>query len=155
MLWPLLHYALDRIPADGHDWEVYRSVNERFADVTAKHYQPGDIVWVHDYQLMLVPKLLRERVPNAIIGYFHHIPFPSSDVFRALPWRDAILEGLLGADLVGFHSFEYARHFTDPVLSVLGIEPRGDAIGHDAREVRVGRSSSATRCRSFRSSTRR
>ncbi len=73
--------------------------------------QPGDMIWVHDYQLMLVPALLRERLPDARIGFFLHVPFPSSEVFRILPWRQQILHGLLGADLVGFHTFSYLRHF--------------------------------------------
>ena len=77
------------------NWDAYASVNERFADLIAAHHQPGDLVWVHDYQLMLVPRLLRERVPDARIGFFLHIPFPSSEVFRTLPQREqGVLTGL-------------------------------------------------------------
>jgi hypothetical protein len=77
----------------------------------AHHHAPGDIIWVHDYQLMLLPGLLRARLPTARIGFFLHIPFPSSEVFRALPWRREILHGLLGADVIGVHTFAYMRHF--------------------------------------------
>jgi trehalose 6-phosphate synthase/phosphatase len=138
VLWPLFHYQLDRIPADAHDWNAYRAVNEKFASVVAAHYRPGDLVWVHDYQLMLVPGLLRRLIPGAQIGFFLHIPFPSSDVFRTLPWRAQILEGLLGADLIGFHAFSYARHFSTSLLHVLGLEPRDDGVSIEARDVRFG-----------------
>ncbi|WP_342379028.1 bifunctional alpha,alpha-trehalose-phosphate synthase (UDP-forming)/trehalose-phosphatase [Myxococcus stipitatus] len=138
VLWPLCHYMLDRIPRQDRDWEVYRKVNERFADLVAKHYQPGDIIWVHDYQLMLVPGLLRQRLPEARIGYFHHIPFPSSEVFRTLPRRDELLKGLLGADLVGFHTVSYVRHFSGSLLRQLGLDTDVDCITWEGRQVRVG-----------------
>ncbi|HET9063824.1 MAG TPA: trehalose-6-phosphate synthase, partial [Candidatus Binatia bacterium] len=98
VLWPLFHYEANRLPLDVRDFDVYRSVNERFADVVASLHQPGDLVWIHDYQLFLVPQLLRRRIPDAKIGFFLHIPFPSSEVFRTLPHRDAVLDGLLAAD---------------------------------------------------------
>src|SRR5512140_1576603 len=98
VLWPLCHYLPDRVPRQDRDWDVYAKVNDRFAELVARHYQPGDTIWVHDYQLMLVPGLLRQRLPEARIGYFHHIPFPSSEIFRMLPHREELLRGLLGAD---------------------------------------------------------
>jgi trehalose 6-phosphate synthase/phosphatase len=138
VLWPLFHYQLDRIPADAQDWDVYRAVNAKFAAAVAEQYRPGDMVWVHDYQLMLVPALLRRSVPDARIGFFLHIPFPSSDVFRTLPWRDALLEGMLGADLIGFHAFPYVRHFSTSLLRILGLEPRDDGVSVEGRDVRFG-----------------
>jgi len=138
VLWPLFHYLLERVPLDGHGWGTYRTVNERYADVAAAEYRPGDIVWIHDYQLMLVPGLLRERVPDCQIGFFLHIPFPSSELFRVLPWRRELLEGVLGADLIGFHTHGYVRHFVAALQYILGLEPGADAASYLGREVRLG-----------------
>ena len=138
VLWPLFHYLLDRVPVDSRDFETYRRVNERFADVTAEQYRPGDLIWVQDYQLMLLPQMLRKRLPDAKIGFFLHIPFPSVEILRTLPARNAILEGLLGADLVGFHTFAYERHFANSLLRLLGIEAQVDRVVFDGREVRLG-----------------
>src|SRR5262245_4456713 len=85
VLWPLFHYLLDQVPLHVQGWDAYERVNARFADAVVAAHQPGDLVWVHDYQLMLVPRLLRERLPDARIGFFLHIPFPASEVFRTLP----------------------------------------------------------------------
>lgn len=137
VLWPLCHYLLDRVPRQDRDWDTYRKVNERFADLVASHYQPGDTIWVHDYQLMLVPGLLRERLPGARIGYFHHIPFPASEIFRTLPHREELLRGLLGADLIGFHTLGYVRHFSSALLLLLGLDTDVDRIAYQGREVRV------------------
>jgi trehalose 6-phosphate synthase/phosphatase len=138
VLWPLFHYLLDQVPLDSRDWGTYRAVNQRFAEAIAAHYQPGDLIWIHDYQLMLVPELLRELVPNARIGFFLHIPFPASEVFRILPWRDQILRGLMGADVLGFHTFTYLRHFTSTVLRILGVEADVDRIAYAGRTLRLG-----------------
>ena len=138
VLWPLFHYELDRIPVDAQDWDAYRAVNERFAGAVLEHYRPGDLVWVHDYHLMLVPSLLRRRLPSARIGFFLHRPFPPSHIFRTLPWRNAILEGLLGADVVGFHAFSYVWHFSTSLSHVLGLESRDDGITIDGRDVTFG-----------------
>jgi trehalose 6-phosphate synthase/phosphatase len=138
VLWPLFHYLLDRIPLHERDWEAYRRVNQRFADTAASHYRDGDTLWVHDYQLMLVPKLLREKLPHARIGFFLHIPFPGSELFRTLPWREEVLEGLLGADLVGFHTLGYVRHFMNTLQLVLGLAPNIDRVRFEGREVRLG-----------------
>ena len=120
VLWPLFHYLIDRLPIDLSGWDAYREVNEAFAEAVAREYRHDDTIWVHDYQLMLLPGLLRERLPRARIGFFLHIPFPSSEVFRILPWRREVLNGLLGADLVGFHTFAYMRHFVTSLLHVNG-----------------------------------
>ena len=138
VLWPLCHYLVDRVPVDAAGWTAYREANERFADVVVEAYRPGDLIWVHDYQLMLLPALLRQRLPDARIGYFHHIPFPSSEVFRILPWRRELLDGLLGADLIGFHTYAYLRHFLGSLLHVAGIEAEVDTVRVGARDVRAG-----------------
>lgn len=139
VLWPLCHYLLDRIPPTSREWERYREVNEKFADAAARAWTgPEDLVWVHDYQLVLVPEMLRTRVPGARIGFFLHIPFPASEVLRILPWREQVLEGLLGADLVGFHTHTYRTHFSSSVLRIFGIPTQGDSIYAGGREVRLG-----------------
>ncbi len=137
VLWPVCHYLVDRLPLQTPDWEVYRSVNARFADVIAAAWRPGDVIWVHDYQLMLVPGMLRQRLPDARIGFFLHIPFPSSEVFRVLPWREELLRGLIGADLIGFHTLAYVRHFAASLLRLLGLEVEVDRVLVDGREVRM------------------
>ena len=138
VLWPLFHYLLDRIPPTSQEWDVYRAVNEKFADAVVRAAKPGDLIWVHDYQLTLAPQMIRERMPTARIGYFLHIPFPASEVFRTLPWRDQVLEGMLGADLIGFHTFAYRSNFASSVLRILGIPTQGDCIYVDGREIRLG-----------------
>ena len=138
VLWPSFHYLIDRVPVDAAGWDGYREVNEAFAEVVAREYRTNDTIWVHDYQLMLLPALLRERLPHARIGFFLHIPFPSSEVFRILPWRHEILNGLLGADLVGFHTFAYMRHFVTSLLHVDGIEADIDRVRTGDREVKLG-----------------
>ncbi|EYF06907.1 bifunctional alpha,alpha-trehalose-phosphate synthase (UDP-forming)/trehalose-phosphatase [Chondromyces apiculatus] len=138
LLWPLFHSLVDRIPLESRDWEVYRSVNQRFADLTVAHYRPGDTIWVQDYQLMLVPGMLRERLPSATIGFFLHIPFPSSETFRVLPRRQEILTGLLGADLIGFHTFAYLDLFTRSLMRLLGVEAEVDRVRYAGRNLRLG-----------------
>jgi trehalose 6-phosphate synthase/phosphatase len=137
VLWPLFHYLLDQVPLHVRDWDAYVEVNERFADIVAEHYQPGDLIWVHDYQLLLLPDLLRKRLPSARIGFFLHIPFPSEELFRTLPERDQVLRGLLGADLVGFHTPSYLRHFAAS-LTQLGLTVEIDKVQQADREVRLG-----------------
>ncbi|HEU5303443.1 MAG TPA: bifunctional alpha,alpha-trehalose-phosphate synthase (UDP-forming)/trehalose-phosphatase [Gemmatimonadales bacterium] len=138
VLWPLFHYLLDQVPLHVRDWEPYVEVNERFADVVAQHYRPGDLIWVHDYQLLLLPGLLRQRVPNARIGFFLHIPFPSEELFRTLPERDQLLRGMIGADLVGFHTPAYLRHFAASLTQILGLNIDIDRVQLPDREVRLG-----------------
>jgi trehalose 6-phosphate synthase/phosphatase len=121
-IWPLFHYFPFDAEYSDDFWRAYERVNTAFANAVAGIAKPNDIVWVHDYHLMLLPSLLRERMPKATIGFFLHIPFPSSEIFRLLPWRDQILEGLLGADLIGFHTFDYTRHFLHSVHRLLGYE---------------------------------
>jgi trehalose 6-phosphate synthase/phosphatase len=138
VLWPLFHYLVDRGPIEGADWDAYKRVNRTFADAALPSARNGDLVWVHDYQLMLVPEMIREQVPDARIGFFLHIPFPAVDVFRVLPWRAEILEGLLGADLVGFHTSSYSRHFATALRYLLDVEISGDHAWFRGRPVRIG-----------------
>ncbi|CAM9542818.1 unnamed protein product, partial [Discosporangium mesarthrocarpum] len=118
VLWPLFHYVpLPMYKAGGEKkfdnglWEAYKEANRRFAAVVSSVYKDGDHVWVHDYQLMQVPYELRKLHPNCRVAWFLHTPFPSSEIYRILPVRIPLLQGLLAADLVGFHTYDYARHF--------------------------------------------
>ena len=138
VVWPLFHYLPDQMPLHVEHWDVYEAANARFADAVAAQYRPGDTIWVHDYQLMRLPALLRERLPAARIGFFLHIPFPSHELFATLPARAAVLRGLLGADLVGFHTAAYARHFADSVRRVLGLAATPEGVNVGGRPVRVG-----------------
>jgi trehalose 6-phosphate synthase/phosphatase len=138
VLWPLFHYLIARIAFDPADFEAYCEVNRRFADAVVSVAQPGDAVWVHDYHLMLLPALLRERLPDASIGFFLHIPFPSSEVFRILPRKERILTGLLGADLVGLHTYDYARHLVTSFRRILGIEFDDRWISLTREHCRIG-----------------
>ncbi|MFH0751770.1 MAG: bifunctional alpha,alpha-trehalose-phosphate synthase (UDP-forming)/trehalose-phosphatase [Chloroflexota bacterium] len=134
-LWPLLHGFPSRVSFDPETWHAYRDANERFTAAILDRLQPGDLVWVHDYQLMLVPRMLREAAPDARVGFFLHIPFPAADVFRILPQRDAILEGLLGADVVAFQTHEHLGAFRSSALQALGIESRMDRVEVGGRTV--------------------
>ncbi len=137
VIWPLCHYFYTYIQYESRFWESYQEVNQLFCDVTAKLLKPGDMVWVQDYQLMLLPNLLRERIDGISIGYFHHIPFPSYELFRVLPERAEILKGLLGADLIGFHTHDYMRHFISAAYRVLGLDCNLDEINIGERMVHV------------------
>lgn len=137
-LWPIFHYLLDRVPMDDGDWSMYEMINQRFADKIAEQYREGDLVWIHDYQLLLVPELLRKRIPNARIGFFLHIPFPSTEIFRLLPQRERLLQGMLGADLIGFHTLDYMRYFGSSLLRLLGVEADVDCVHYQGRRIRLG-----------------
>lgn len=137
VIWPLCHYFYTYIQYESRFWESYQEVNHLFCDVAAKLLKPGDMVWVQDYQLMLLPNLLRERIDGISIGYFHHIPFPSYELFRVLPERAEILKGLLGADLIGFHTHDYMRHFISAAYRVLGLDCNLDEINIGGRMVHV------------------
>lgn len=138
VLWPLFHSFPSQLPLEGGDYALYERVNETFADAVVKHWQPGDLIWIHDYQLMRLPALLRLRLPSATIGFFLHIPFPPADTFRTLPAREALLEGLLAADLVGFHTAAYVRNFASSVLHVLGAGIDVNSIVYQGRVSNVG-----------------
>jgi trehalose 6-phosphate synthase/phosphatase len=137
-VWPLFHYFPGRTVYRADYWQRYQQVNEVFRDAVLGVLEDGDVVWVHDYHLMLLPLMLKERAPATPVGYFHHIPFPSFEIFRLLPghWRRRILEGLLGSDLIGFHTFDYSQHFLQSVLRILGYE---QSLGNVTLPGRVAR----------------
>lgn len=126
-IWPLFHYFSIYTSFDSQSWEAYKAVNEKFYNEIIRLAEPGDLIWVHDYQLMLLPQLIKRRMPDVKIGFFLHIPFPSYEIFRTLPDRKELLEGVLGADLIGFHCYSYFRHFLSSVLRVCGHE---NIFGH-------------------------
>ncbi|KAI5302422.1 succinate semialdehyde dehydrogenase NADP+ linked, partial [Ascosphaera pollenicola] len=137
VLYAALHYKADNGPtldgaSDTKYWADYVRLNRLFADQILAEYKPGDIVWIHDYQLFLLPGMLRAKVPNIYIGYYIHSPFPSSELIRCLSKRKDLLTGVLGSNMIGFQSFSYSRHFTSCCTRILGFEsnPAGiDAYG--------------------------
>ena len=137
-LWPLFHYFADRLRITPEAWEHYVDVNARFADAILEHCDESTRVWVHDFHLMLVPAILRRRAPALPIGFFLHIPFPSSEVYRLLPTREQVLRGALGADYVSFHTRDYARHFRSSCLRILGVDSQPDWVELDGRRIGIG-----------------
>jgi trehalose 6-phosphate synthase/phosphatase len=139
VIWPLFHYLLDKVNLDAElDWRKYWSVNKRYAETIVRHYLPGDVIWVHDYQLLLVPGMLRKLLPEASIGFFLHIPFPGSDVFRILPWRKEVIESLLSADLLGFHTSTYQHNFQRSAVQLTSAEFDVDRIRFNDRSIQLG-----------------
>jgi len=138
-LWPLFHYFTTLTRYEEDYWQEYKQVNRTFAEALLPVLRPDDLVWVHDYQLMLLPRLIRERFPEIPIGFFLHIPFPSYEVFRLLPktWRDEIIEGLLGSSLIGFHTHDYTRDFLTSVLRTAGYEHQLGTLTLRERVVKV------------------
>lgn len=126
ILWPTLHYQIPDNPKskayEDHSWELYKAMNQAVADQVIKTYREGDTIWVNDYHLLLCPNMIREKLPNAKIGFFLHVAFPSSEVFRCLAARSQLLEGMLGADCVGFQIPEYARHFLQTCNRILAVD---------------------------------
>jgi trehalose 6-phosphate synthase/phosphatase len=136
-IWPLFHYFNEFTRYTKEFWEAYKKVNVLFFEELKQIIHPDDIVWVHDYHLMLLPGLLRQQFPNNRIGFFLHIPFPSYELFRTLPYRNEIMEGILGADLIGFHTFEYMRHFLIAVYRIKDLESRLGRFYYDDHLVQV------------------
>ena len=136
-IWPLCHYFYVYTLYRNSFWQAYQEVNRRFCEEICKLVQPDDKIWVQDYQLMLLPGMLREVMPHLCIGYFHHIPFPSYELFRILPERAEILRGLLGADFIAFHTPDYMRHFISAVQRILRIDFQLDECMLSNRVVRV------------------
>lgn len=136
-VWPLFHYFLEYTEFELDFWDTYKAVNQKFADAIIEKSNEDDTIWVHDYQLMLVPQMVREKRPDTSIGFFLHIPFPSYEIFRTLPWREEVLEGLLGSDLIGFHTYDYERHFLSSVRRLLGLDVSFNEIYLDNRVIKV------------------
>lgn len=122
VIWPLFHYFSQFIEYNWDYWEAYKEINQKFAKKTLETLEDGDTIWIHDYQLLLVPEMIKAKKPGVTIGFFLHIPFPSYEVFRTLPWRKELIMGMLGADLIGFHTYDYERHFFSSVRRLLGYE---------------------------------
>eukprot|EP00898_Chlorokybus_atmophyticus_P003806 jgi/Chlat1/4426/Chrsp29S04392 len=144
VLWPLFHYM--GLPVEDNlggtrnlqtQWMTYKRANEQFSRVVASIYQPGDVVWCHDYHLLLLPSYLKALNPEMKVGWFLHTPFPSSEIYRTLPARDEILRGVLSADLIGFHTYDYARHFVSACSRILGLEGTPEGVEHDGVITRV------------------
>ncbi|CAK7214038.1 Trehalose-6-P synthase/phosphatase complex synthase subunit [Sporothrix curviconia] len=144
ILWPLLHYHPSDVTFDELSWIAYNRVNREFAQTMARNVQDGDIVWVHDYHHFVLPQMLREELgperKNVRIGFFLHTPFPSSEMFRILPVpvREGILKSLLSCDLVGFHTYDYARHFLSSCSRILGVNTLPNGAEFNGRFVTVG-----------------
>jgi trehalose 6-phosphate synthase/phosphatase len=136
-IWPLFHYFQSVAKFEQTYWQAYSSVNKLYANAVLRWAEPAAKIWIHDYHLMLLPDLLRGKLPDSAIGFFLHIPFPSYEIFRLLPERREILQGLLGSDLIGFHTYDYARHFSSSVLRLLGLESRHGTIRVGQRLVSV------------------
>lgn len=138
-IWPLFHYFPQYSVFDKSDWKAYKNVNNIFCEkiMSSTISVRDDIIWIHDYHLMLLPQLIREKLPDAKIGFFLHIPFPSFEIFRLLPCRMEILEGILGADLIGFHTYDYMRHFLSSVLRLLGLNHSLGQIMVENRQIKI------------------
>lgn len=134
-IWPLFHYFTEFSEFDNAFFEAYKKVNQRFAQTILKELEPWDTIWIHDYQLLFLPQMIREKMNNVSIWFFLHIPFPSFEVFRVLPWREEILEGMLWADLIGFHTYNYERHFLSSVRRIFWYEINFNQIKMENRIV--------------------
>ena len=138
VLWPVFHYyASSYASYSQSNWDYYKLVNEKFKDAVLKVAEPGDTIWIHDYQLLLLPALIRSALPDISIGFFLHIPFPSHEMFRLIPWRSELLEGMMGADLIGFHTFDDVRHFLSAVTRVLPVTSSANIISSNDRSIVV------------------
>lgn len=135
--WPNFHYFNEYVTIDKSYWQAYEEVNQKFFEVVRDVYEPGDRIWIHDYHLMLLPKIIRQEFPESSSGFFLHIPFPDFETFRIIPWREEILEGLLGADLVGFQTYDDAGHFMECAKRLLGVEAVLGELKYDNRVVAV------------------
>lgn len=142
ILWPLFHYQPGEMNFDEVAWAAYIEANKMFVQAILAKIQDGDIVWIHDYHLMLVPSMLRKALESRNIkvklGFFLHTPFPSSEIYRILPVRREILEGVLGCDLIGFHTYDYARHFLSSIERILNIGTSPQGVHYQGREIHIG-----------------
>ncbi|HEY8969736.1 MAG TPA: bifunctional alpha,alpha-trehalose-phosphate synthase (UDP-forming)/trehalose-phosphatase [Puia sp.] len=139
VLWPLFHYFSSLVEYESKFFDAYVQVNQQFAEKLAPLLQPDDRIWIHDYQLMLLPHLLRQKKQDATIGFFLHIPFPSYEIFRLLPteWKKTLLQGVMGADLIGFHTYDYVQHFLQSVKMLLGVDSYFHNLQYQDRLVRI------------------
>lgn len=138
-LWPLFHYFPSLVEFRKDYFDDYKKINQLFADTILTMYQPSDVIWVHDYQLMMVPDMLRRVLPEATIGFFLHIPFPSYEIFRLLPteWKKQLMQGMMGADLIGFHTHDYVQHFIQSAKMILQVESQFNTVYYGNRMVKI------------------
>lgn len=141
VLWPVFHYLVTYARFEQVYWDSYVSVNEKFATATQTIFSEGDKIWIQDYQLLCLPALLREhlreRLSDTTIGFFQHIPFPSFEIFRLIPWRDKLIDGMLGADLIGFHTYDDVRHFLSAASRLMAVNFSSNIISLDDRQIIV------------------
>jgi len=137
IIWPICHYRPSYSIFEKESWLFYKQVNEKFKKVVEKHINKEDTIWIHDYHLMLLPQLLREKNPNLKIGYFQHIPFPSHEIFKLIPWRKELIEGLLGADLIGFHTAEDVNYFKNSCIKIANKKEENHKIINKNRKVKI------------------
>lgn len=135
VLWPVFHYMSVYARYEQVYWDFYYQVNSKFRDAVLQVAEPGDVIWIHDYQLLLLPGMIRSEAPDVAIGYFQHIPFPSYELFRLIPWRCELLEGMLGADLLGFHTFDDSHHFLNAVTRLLPVNASANVVMVNDRAV--------------------
>ncbi len=139
VLWPLFHYFPTLVQYPDNYYDAYLQTNRKFCNELLPMLRPGDIIWIHDYQLMLLPQMLRQHKPHATIGFFLHIPFPSYEIYRLLPneWKKSLLQGLMGADVVGFHTYDYVQHFIQSVKMILGADTYFHTLQYQNRLIQV------------------
>lgn len=141
ILWPLFHYHPGEINFDEKAWFAYNEANKLFAEEIAKNTQDNDMIWVHDYHLMKLPEFITARTTdkqNVRVGFFLHTPFPSSEIYRVLPVRQELLQGVLSCDLIGFHTYDYARHFLSSVNNILKLNTFPNGVEYKGHFVSVG-----------------
>lgn len=137
VLWPIFHYLATYANFEQVYWDYYKQVNQKFKSTALAYANEGDTIWIHDYQLLLLPCLIRSEIPSVTIGFFQHIPFPSFEIFRLIPWREEIIRGMLGADLLGFHTFDDVRHFLSASSRLSSSKLSDNVILHKNRQVVV------------------
>ncbi len=137
VLWPVFHYLVTYAHYEQNYWDCYRSVNDKFAKAALNVLSKKDKIWIQDYQLLLLSGVLREHLPQSTIGFFQHIPFPSYEIFRLIPWRDELLNGMLGADLIGFHTYDDVRHFLSTATRLLPVNSSANILNSNERQIVV------------------
>ncbi len=137
VLWPVFHYLVTYANFEQTYWDAYKMVNEKFKAVALAHLKSNDTIWIHDYQLLLLPCLIRAEQRQVTIGFFQHIPFPSFEIFRLIPWREELIAGMLGADLLGFHTFDDARHFLSAASRLSSSNLSDNILNHKNRQIVV------------------
>lgn len=137
VLWPVFHYLVTYAHYEQSYWDCYKSVNQKFASAALKVLSDQDKIWIQDYQLLLLSGILRDQLPKSTIGFFQHIPFPSYEIFRLIPWRDELLNGMLGADLIGFHTYDDVRHFLSTATRLLPVNSSANVLNSNERQIVV------------------